>query len=44
MPYRSKKQRAFLHIHHPRIARRWDREYGTKIVPKKVRKNVRRSR
>ena len=32
MPYRSKKQRAFMHIHHPRIAARWDRETGGKIV------------
>lgn len=26
MPIRSQAQRAFLHIHHPGIARRWERE------------------
>jgi hypothetical protein len=31
MPYKSKKQRAFMHIHHPLIAKKWDKEYGTKI-------------
>ena len=37
MPYRSKKQRAYMHIHHPGIAKRWDKKYGKKIVPKKGR-------
>lgn len=32
MPYRSAKQRAYMHIHHPEIAARWDREFGGKIV------------
>jgi hypothetical protein len=36
MPYRSEKQRAFLHIRHPEIAARWDKEYGGKIVPSKA--------
>ena len=31
MPYKSKKQRAWMHIHHPKIAKRWDKRYGTKI-------------
>lgn len=35
MPYRSAKQRAYMHIHHPEIAHRWDKEYGGKIVPSK---------
>ena len=34
MPYRSAKQRAYLHIHHPKIAAKWDRKYGGKVVPK----------
>jgi hypothetical protein len=34
MPYRSEKQRAYMHIHHPAIAARWDRKYGGKIAPK----------
>jgi hypothetical protein len=24
MPYKSKAQQRFMHVHHPRIARRWD--------------------
>lgn len=28
MPYKSKAQAAYMHIHHPSIAKRWDREYG----------------
>jgi hypothetical protein len=38
MPYRSVKQRAFLHIRHPEIAARWDEKYGTKIKPSKKRR------
>jgi len=38
MPYRSKKQRAFMHIHHPKLASRWDKRYGGKIVKKRKRK------
>lgn len=30
MPYKSKKQRAFMHAKHPKIAAKWDRE-GAKI-------------
>jgi len=28
MPYRSERQRRYLHARHPDIAARWDREYG----------------
>lgn len=35
MPYKSAKQRAFMHIHHPQIARHWDKKYGGKVVPTK---------
>ena len=31
MPYKSKKQRAWMHIHEPAIAKRWDKKYGGKI-------------
>ncbi len=34
MPYRSAKQRAYMHIHHPKIAAKWDKKYGGKIVKK----------
>jgi len=46
MPFRSVKQRKFLWKFHPEIARKWTREHGSKIVPKKrkrvKRKNVKR--
>lgn len=32
MPYRSEKQRRFMHAQHPDIAARWDRETGGKVV------------
>ena len=35
MPYKSKKQRAYMHIHHPDIAARWDKKYGGKIKKKR---------
>ena len=31
MPYKSKKQRAYLHIHEPALAEEWDQKYGGKI-------------
>jgi hypothetical protein len=35
MPYRSERQRRFMHAKHPDIAARWDEEYGGKIQPKR---------
>ena len=35
MPYRSAKQRRFMHARHPKIAARWDKKYGGKIVKSK---------
>jgi hypothetical protein len=29
MPYVSEAQRRYMHMKHPGIAKRWDREYGT---------------
>jgi hypothetical protein len=31
MPYKSAKQRRFMHAKHPAIAKRWDKKYGGKI-------------
>ena len=28
MPYKSRAQAAFMHIHHPEVAKRWDKKYG----------------
>jgi len=35
MPFKSKKQRDYLKINEPEIYRKWKREHGTKIQPKK---------
>jgi hypothetical protein len=35
MPYRSAKQRRYMHAKHPEIAARWDAEYGGKVKEKK---------
>lgn len=43
MPFRSEKQRRFLWLKHPEIAKRWSDKYGSKIVPnKKERSAVKR--
>jgi len=42
MPYRSKKQRGYMHKYLPEIAAEWDKKYGGKVVPKKKRKPTRR--
>ena len=34
MPFRSKKQRAYMFAKHPRIARRWVKKYGKRIKHK----------
>jgi hypothetical protein len=44
MPYKSAKQRAYMHIHHPDIAARWDKKYGGKIAKKKAKKSKKRKR
>jgi len=31
MPYRSKKQRRYMHAKHPKLAKKWDKKYGKKI-------------
>lgn len=35
-PYKSEKQRRFLHAKKPKLAAKWDKKYGSKIrKPKK---------
>tara|TARA_R100000541_G_scaffold58179_3_gene69118 strand:+ start:795 stop:983 length:189 start_codon:yes stop_codon:yes gene_type:complete len=34
MPFRSKKQRAFLYANKPKMAKKWANEHGNKIVKK----------
>ncbi len=31
MPYKSAKQRAYLHVAKPKLAAKWDRKYGGKV-------------
>lgn len=35
MPFKSKKQRAYLYAKEPKIAKKWAQEHGNKIVKKK---------
>lgn len=35
MPYKSEKQRRFMHAKHPDIAARWDEKYGGKVIGRK---------
>jgi len=46
MPYASKAQRGWMHVHEPKIAARWDKRYGGKIAPKKgaLKRRARRRR
>jgi hypothetical protein len=38
MPYKSEKQRRYMHAKHPKIAAKWDKKYGGKISKKKGKK------
>ena len=35
MPYKSDKQRRYMHAKHPEIAARWDKETGGKVAARK---------
>lgn len=35
MPYKSKKQRAYLHAKKPALAKKWDKKYGGKVSRRK---------
>lgn len=36
LPYKSERQRKYMHAKHPEIAARWDKETGGKVVKKKA--------
>ena len=38
MPFKSAKQRRYLHAQHPKIAMRWEAKYGTSAKKKKKKK------
>ena len=42
MPYKSAKQRAWMHIHEPKIAKKWDKKYGRKVKGKKKKNSAKR--
>lgn len=44
MPYRSAKQDAWMHIHEPEVAAKWDREYGHTAQPKPKARLLRKKR
>ena len=31
MPYKSEKQRRYLHANEPELAKKWDKKYGGKV-------------
>ena len=35
MPYRSARQRRYLHAKHPKLAKKWDKRYGGRVVKKR---------
>lgn len=38
MPYKSAKQRRYMHARHPEIAKKWDKKYGGKVQKSKKKK------
>jgi hypothetical protein len=36
MPYKSEKQRKYMHAKHPEIAAKWDKKYGGKVKKTKA--------
>ena len=36
MPFRSKKQRAYLYANEPKVAKSWAKKHGNKIVKKSM--------
>lgn len=40
MPFRSEKQRRYMWMNHPDIAKRWTKKYGSKIVSNASRASV----
>jgi len=44
MPYKSKAQLRFMHARHPKIAARWDKEYGvSRNLPERVKPRDKRT-
>lgn len=44
MPFKSKKQRAWMWANEPEIAERWTKEHGSKIVKKDGKRKPKKTR
>jgi hypothetical protein len=44
MPFKSAKQRRYLHAQHPKIAMRWEAKYGAPTKKKKKKKKKKRKK
>jgi hypothetical protein len=44
MPYKSAAQRAYLHIHEPKVAARWDKENPSNAASTKLPQHVKQTR
>jgi hypothetical protein len=42
MPFKSEKQRRYLFVHEPELARRWTKKYGSKPKPPPKKKRRRK--
>jgi len=38
MPFKSAKQKRYMYVNHPKIAKRWSKKYGAKPIKKTVKK------
>jgi hypothetical protein len=43
MPFRSEKQRRYLHIHNPKLAAEWERKYGSKPQASKKKRTAKKT-
>jgi hypothetical protein len=42
MPFKSEKQRRYLHVHEPALAKKWEHKYGSKPTKAKAKKTKKR--
>lgn len=40
MPFQSEKQRRYLWLKHPEVAKRWTKEYGSDTIKKAAKKRI----
>jgi hypothetical protein len=44
MPFKSEKQRRYLHVHEPALAKKWEHEYGSKPKPKPTKAKTKKTK